>query len=459
MGVVVVTMLQKRQSETFEEMCTCLEDNGMCCVVRPTGFGKTKLFMDYVSRFSDEKHLYIYDTTSAMNDIKSKYATENVEFLSYRALSISKSHYEVVRRICSRPYHTIIFDEAHLMGGNNIKKVLDTLIPLAVASSVRILGGTATQLRTDLLDVYSSFFKNHGVSEYTLLDAIEDGIMLEPCWVVTAHYKNLLKSLDQYKSANSFVSGMLSQLTKAYANIDGVSTVYRDTVKQVYQKIPVSMRFIIFYPTIKAIDDNYQRDIKEFGRAFPNHRIEYGLLSSSSTHMSTITEVESSFSGKGKRIQLIFSVNMLNQAYHSPDLTGIVMYRSTLSNIIFTQELGRVMSVMAEFRGIVFDNVGNVFIRPDVAMAVLGKLGGDPTKVPGGTNRERCHLELKVKATKELIEFQKVYQRIMATKEITQEQIDIAKGNWERHKHHMPWEDFESITKMPRYVIESGIDE
>lgn len=446
-------MLKKRQDETYREMCACLEEHGLCCVERPTGFGKTKLFMDYAKEHSDSRMLYIYDTNSAKSDIQAGYAPKNVEFMSYRALSIRKKHDVIIRQLCSQPYHTIIFDEAHLMGGNNIKKILGTLIPLAVAAGVRILGGTATKLRTDLVDVSTRFFKGYGVSEYTILNAIEDGIMLEPIWVVTAHYKSLIESLEKYSSANSFVRTSISQLTKAYADIDGVSTVYRDTVKQVYEKVPVSMRFIIFYPTTKAIDDNYQRDVEEFAKAFPNHRIEYGLLSSSSEHMSTITEVEKSFSGVGKRVQLIFSVNMLNQAYHSEYLTGIVMYRSTLSNIIFTQELGRIMSVMSKFSGIVFDNVGNVFIRPDVAMAGIQVLGGDSLRVPGG-NRERGHLDLKLRATQELIDFQKVYQRIMATREITQEQIDIAKGNWERHKHHMPWEDFESITKMPRYVIE-----
>lgn len=415
--------LKERQQSTYNEMCTCLDEHGLCCVERPTGFGKTKLFMDYAKAHSDSKILYIYDTNSAKSDIKSSYNTSNVEFMSYRALSVKESHDEVMRHLLSQPYHTIIFDEAHLMGGKNIKKILDIIIPLAVAAGVCILGGTATRLRTDLVDVLHHFFKGHGVSEYTMLDAIEDGIMLEPVWCATVHYKALLKSVEKYSNVNSFVRTSYSQLTKAYAELDGVSTVYRETVKQVYEKIPVSMRFIIFYPSIKAIDDNFQRDIKEFGKAFPNHRIEYGLLSSSSEHMSTITEVEQAFSGVGKRVQLIFAVNMLNQAYHSVDLTGIVMYRSTLSNIIFTQELGRIMSVMAKFRGIVFDNVGNVFIRPDVAMAGIQSFGG----IPSGTKRERGHLELRLRASKELIEFQKVYQRIMATREITQEQIDYAK--------------------------------
>lgn len=445
-------MLRKRQNETYQEMCECLDKNGMCCVVRPTGFGKTKLFMDFVAEHRDRKYLYIYDTKSAMSDIKAKYDTSNVEFLSYAALYRKKSRESVIKYICSSPWHTIIFDEAHLMGGENVKKLLIQILPIAVSNGVRVLGGTATQLRTDLIDVYRSFFHGFGVSEYTLEDAIKDGIMLEPMWVVTAHYHELLKSLEKYRSANLFVSTSLTQLTRAYANIDGVASVYRDTVKKVYGKVPDIMRFIIFYPTIDSINDNFEKDTKEFGAAFPAHRVVWGRLTSSSEHSSTITQIEDSFTNEGKQVQLIFSVNMLNQSYHSEALTGIVMYRATLSNIIFTQELGRVMSVLSQFRGIVFDNVGNVFMRPDKAMALIQTFTG----IPGGDSRKRGHLDLKLNATQELIEFYRVYQRIMATKEITQEQIDIAKGNWARHKKHMPWDDFEAITKMPRYLIEDN---
>ena len=62
-------LLRERQGETYREMCECLKKNGMCCVVRPTGFGKTKLFMDYVADHRDGAHLYIYDTNSAKSDI------------------------------------------------------------------------------------------------------------------------------------------------------------------------------------------------------------------------------------------------------------------------------------------------------------------------------------------------------------------------------------------------------
>ena len=41
--------LDEVQKSTFDQMCACLNQHGQCCVERPTGFGKTKMFMDYVT--------------------------------------------------------------------------------------------------------------------------------------------------------------------------------------------------------------------------------------------------------------------------------------------------------------------------------------------------------------------------------------------------------------------------
>lgn len=421
--------LQEIQQSTYNEMCDCLNRYGMCCVERPTGFGKTKLFMDYARNHPTQKHLYIYDVNSVVADITKKYAPQNVVFLSYAAISRKKAAQDVMKLICSYPWGSLMFDEAHLLGGENIQQLILDIIPLAVAAGVKVIGGTATKMRTDLVDVSKRFFSGHGVSEYTILDAIDDKIMLEPVWAVTAHYRELLKSAHKQvgSGGNSYVKNMLSQLDRAYATIDGVSSVYRDTVQMVYNSVPDIMRFIIFYPTVQSIKDNMFRDVSEFKKAFPAHQIAHVALSTDSSHLSTVTEVEEAFTMDGRQVQLIFAVNMLNQSYHSDLLTGIVMYRSTYSNIIFTQELGRIMSVTSKFPGIVFDNVGNVFVKPDRAMAWLQVEVQDWTKTPSGTSIPKSHCNIKLRATQELIRFQEVYQRIMATREITQEQVDYAK--------------------------------
>lgn len=421
--------LDEVQKSTFDQMCACLNQYGQCCVERPTGFGKTKMFMDYVRMHPESNFLFVYDTTSTLSDIMFKYAPQNLAFLSYTAISREMARKDIMHTICGTPWHTIIFDEAHLMGGPNIQKVLLEVLPLALKAGVKVLGGTATKLRTNLVDVSKRFFGGHGVEEYTILDAVRDGIMLEPVWALTAAYNRMLDDFHrEYDAqANSFVRRSLRQLDLAYRTLDGISPVYAGTVKDVYGAVPDCMQFIVFYPNIRSLRENMNRDIADFQRAFPTHKVVHAALSSDREHASTISEVERMFDRRGKQVQLIFSVNMLNQAYHSDHLTGVVMYRSTLSDIIFTQQLGRVMSVTAKKPGIVFDNVGNVLRRPDRARALLQQQDKDWTKVASGVSVPRDHLHITCRASKELVSFIDVYTRIKATAHITQEQVDYAK--------------------------------
>lgn len=63
---------------------------------------------------------------------------------------------------------------------------------------------------------------------------------------------------------------------------------------------------------------------------------------------------------KSDSIKLLFSINMLNEGVHIKDISGVIMLRTTLSNIIYLQQLGRL--VEAENMGkylLVFDFVNN----------------------------------------------------------------------------------------------------
>ena len=51
---------------------------------------------------------------------------------------------------------------------------------------------------------------------------------------------------------------------------------------------------------------------------------------------------------------------MLTFGYHVADLTGILMFRSTISNIIYTQQVGRCLSVVQDNTTIIFDFVENL---------------------------------------------------------------------------------------------------
>ena len=61
-----------------------------------------------------------------------------------------------------------------------------------------------------------------------------------------------------------------------------------------------------------------------------------------------------------EHLKLLFSIDMLNEGIHVPNIDGVIMLRPTESPIIFKQQLGRALSVGHNSNPIVFDIVNNV---------------------------------------------------------------------------------------------------
>lgn len=443
--------LRAIQDATYVNMLAVLEKYHMCNVERPTGFGKTKLFMQYAADHPNNQFLYIYDVRAVPESIEKNYAPKNVQFLSYAKLS-RKSDREKVRNILLNiNYRAVIFDESHLMGGDNIQELVLEVIPKIVEQGRYIIGGTATPARMDLVNVTDRFFGGHATEPYTLEDAFADGIITPPYWTAMIHLGHLLSELRKKCGNNPFQLNRLRQLDLAYAKLVGAPQIYHDTVVEQFGQVPSYMKFIAFYPTIKSLNDSALELRTDFEQAFPGHAVTLYPVSSDPEHFNSCVPLDSD-AAPDNHIDLVLAVDMLNQSYHSSTLTGIIMNRATLSNIVFTQQLGRCLSVMAENQAIVFDNVGNAKINPLEAINVLQEKLGDECVVPSAVHRERDHLDLTLHVRPEILQVSEWYSRIKATSEITQEQVDYAK--MARENMGAPYEWIEEAIGVPQWMLE-----
>lgn len=349
--------LELRQNETYTDMLRCIREYGMCNIVRPTGFGKTYLFAKYAASQSG-KVLYIYDVTSARDGFINTYSPKNVDFISYARLSRAETAKETMAEILAGNYQTVIFDESHLMGGENISNLLAELIPQLFEKGTVILGGTATDVRTDGVNVTDQFFQSVSTYEYTIEDAFKDGIIEIPLYSVMIYSYKLLDNAKKKCKNSPRALRELTQLEKVYAKRHGEAEIYREQVLNLYGEVPERMKFIAFYPTIKSMEDTLPTLKREFKAAFPERDILVVPFSSDPAHTLNRELVYEQTPPKNT-IMLITAVDMLNQSYHSDDLTGIIMNRSTTSDVLFVQQLGRCLSVNNSCPAIVFDNVAN----------------------------------------------------------------------------------------------------
>lgn len=442
------TKLKSVQEQTYEEMVSILETNGKCNVVRPTGFGKTYLFMRYVNERPDQKFLYIYDTETVKKNLIASYDPQNVDFISYYRLSHKDKQLETCAKIMGSNYHTIIFDESHLMGGKNIATFINAML---TGFTGNILGGTATDIRTDMIDVTARFFDNNEPFEYTLADAITDNIIIDPYYSAVVKPEAMLKKLYKKANGNKNAIGRISQLEAAYADYIGADNAYAAAVKKVYGTDPSYMRFIAFYPNIKALDHNCKALVNEFENAFPYHRIRLTKISSKDEHENDISMIDH----PDDTIDLIVCVNMLNQGYHSEYLTGIILLRATMSNILFTQQLGRCLSVNNPNRGIIFDCVSNSSIDPTKALIQIQNLQ-KINKTKSG-HRDTIIDKLRIITNPKELALAEWYKRIESTLFITDAKLAEAVKLYVRDK--APATFIEKTFGIPTDILQEAVGE
>ena len=65
-------------------------------------------------------------------------------------------------------------------------------------------------------------------------------------------------------------------------------------------------------------------------------------------------------SDEGEGVKVIFSVNMLNEGIHIPQVGAVIMLRTTSSRIIYMQQMGRALTAANTERPIVLDMVDNI---------------------------------------------------------------------------------------------------
>lgn len=362
------------REETKKDVIDKVNKYHKCIIIRPTGYGKTFLLTELISRY--KKVLYLYPAEIIAETVKNRYmaiydsdvdeeTVESVNTLEKMSNVTLMTYAKLIRlnneEFKQMHYDCIITDEAHRLGGGRTKFAMSKL--MVHCSTADFIGATATPNRTDSFDVVSMFFNNIMAFPYTLHDAIQDGMLQKPdyCYCTTDVAADL-KEAAMTAGENLKNPQVKEVLKKKYVeivklfNMENIIKTYCDK----YVGDTSYMKFIIFFANKQQMT-NKQDDVKKwFKDAYPNHRIE--TLEVSSRSMKTqknVRELES-ITVKKDTITLIMCIDMLNMGYHVNNLTGILMYRGTKSDIIYIQQLGRTLSSGSNSSALVFDVVDNL---------------------------------------------------------------------------------------------------
>ena len=359
--------VMERRNQTMEDLKSKLEKYGICALVRPTGFGKTTMMAEMTQDY--EKVLYLYPADIVMEtaatvirQLKKKVRTlsedfdiANVRFMTYMKL-IRLSDEELAELADS--YDLIIMDECHKIGAVKTGRAVKVLMDHA---KKHVIGATGTPERTDAVDVIREFFKGICVSEYTLKDAFDDGVIKRPIYTFMSYdFESDLKeeAFTAGQDGDEIIEEVFTRGFFRSSKVFGIPDMIRNVVKKFRNED--YMKFIVFFPTHAQIHDRKEEVEGWFREAFPEYEVESLIVSSETKEYSENVRKLKGLTRKKNRIDLILAVDMLNLGYHVGNLTGIVMYRCTGSPIVYSQQLGRAMSSGSNKRCLVFDIVDNL---------------------------------------------------------------------------------------------------
>lgn len=378
--------LQQRRQETYDSLIHNLNAYGICNVERCCSFGKTEIFIKYVKECGHNV-LYLFDSIPGRDRLVSRMGRDNVTMLSYQKL-FRQTADDFIEILAEHNIKSVIFDESHTTGAPTVKAKWSEMIDWCEKHNIRVLGGTATETRCDAVNVTTEFFHGHAVFKYDLLDMVQDGILLPP-WYIEGNF-------DTFEDDENITKLSLAE-RRVILEANNVED-HLDYALSLVKSDRDYIKLIVFYSNVKEAKDEKDDWFLIMRKMFPTHDINIVLITSYTEHRKNVEDL-TDYKMRPHTIDVLLSVDMLNQGFHFPDLTGIVMKRKTKSPLIYTQQVGRCMSADNSHDMFVVDMVNNFSGKFEVKnpLASLFKPEGDRRgfNIPSGEVAER----FKVHAT------------------------------------------------------------
>ena len=352
----VVEILKPHNLEAYQEINGLLGSGvKKIAIPRATGSGKTFVMGALAERYNSDKKLVLEPTKPLLNSIKEKFdefGIVNTDFITYQKL-IRMSDED----IAAMDYKLIFLDEFHHGTAPVWGMKIDYLMKTHTDSI--ILGTSATTVRNDGVNVVERLFDNNAIGELSLSTAIARKVLPCPHYITAIYriddeFEKLKKRIedstntkDEKKEFYRKMQEMKIHFEKSY----GIPLILNKYIKM------RNGRYLVFCKNKKHL--NAMRDvvINWFQMSGIKNVHSYAVYSDYPEKEKDYKEFCEDNSDSAK---ILLSINMLNEGLHIEDISGVLMLRTTRSNLIYLQQLGRLLEAgnMDKYL-LVFDFVNN----------------------------------------------------------------------------------------------------
>jgi len=319
-----------------------------------TGTGKSYLIAKLFEDYSNDKKLVLVPSRYIKEQIEKlfeKYDIGNADIILYQKL-IKMSDED----IAAMDYQIIVLDEYH----HDTSKVWGGKVKTLIESHTDsiIFGTTATPIRSDGINVLDELFEGNCVSELPLSTAIAKKILPLPVYVGALYtlndelerlrekVKNATNTKEEKQEFYKKINTMRSQIEKSY----GMPIILNKNIKDREGKYLVFCKNKKHLAEIKDIVIEWFKiagfkDINAYvvHSSYENKDAEYKAFCEDTSH----------------NLNLLFSIDLLNEGLHLENISGVLLLRPTRSSIVWHQQIGRAIEANNTNIPVIIDAVNN----------------------------------------------------------------------------------------------------
>ena len=357
----VALRLFEHNEKAYHAAVWMMEQYGKAAIVHPTGTGKSYIAFKLIEDNPEKVVIWLspseYIFKTQLESLKRNdpdFPLANVHFYTYAKLMCCTEGQ--LAEIAGLQPSYIILDEFHRAGAECWGE--STVALLRLCPDARLLGLTATNIRylDNNRDMAEELFDSRVASDMTLGEAIVRGILPAPNYVTTVYQYQKTLAKYQARVDNLRTPGIqdanqkyLDALRRALEQADGLDRVFAHHITNKCGK------YIVFCASKEHMDEMVPHVPEWFAGVNPDV-VVYQAYSDDPNTDKAFSDFKTDTSN---RLKLLFCIDMLNESVHVEGISGVILFRPTISPIIYKQQIGRALTAGDNTTPIILDVVNN----------------------------------------------------------------------------------------------------
>ena len=339
----VALRLFEHNEKAYRAAVRMMDQYGKAAIVHPTGTGKSYIAFKLIEENPDKVVIWLspseYIFKTQLESLKRNdpdFPLANVHFYTYAKLMCCTQ--AQLDEIAAQKPAYIILDEFHRAGAECWGE--STVALLKLCPDTKLLGLTATNIRylDNNRDMAEELFDSRVASNMTLGEAVVRGILPAPKYVTTVYQYQKALAKYQARVDNLRAPGIqdvnqkyLDALRRALEQADGLDKVFAHHITN------KSGKYIVFCANKEHMDEMVSHVPEWFAGVNPDV-VVYEAYSDDPNTDKAFADFKTDTTN---RLKLLFCIDMLNEGVHVEGISGVILFRPTISPIIYKQQIQR----------------------------------------------------------------------------------------------------------------------